>query len=182
MGASWASLGCSWESLGSFSGAKEPSWAPLGCSCCPSFRLFSLDLLRSRCFSSLGASSGRFGVSKMTLRPFENRAPAEAAARFLKNRRFRSEDGLENAWGLSWARFGCFGGFLGSVLGGLGGSLGTPGGSPIAVKVILELSWASSFRPRCPSCRFFILSLRRSGSLFSSGVSFSPLGASRCRS
>ena len=36
LGFSWPSLGCSsgcsWGSLGGFSGAKEPSWAPLGCS------------------------------------------------------------------------------------------------------------------------------------------------------
>ena len=68
LGASWAPLGCSWGSLGDFSGAKEPSWAPLGCSCCPSSRLFSFDLLPSRCFSFLGAACGRSWVSKMTLR------------------------------------------------------------------------------------------------------------------
>ena len=68
LGYSWRHFDCSWGSLGSFSGAKEPSWAPLGCSCCPSSRLFSFDLLPSRCFSSLGASCGRSWVSKMTLR------------------------------------------------------------------------------------------------------------------
>ena len=68
LAASWAPLGCSWGSLGGFSGAKKPSWAHLGCSCCPSSRLFSFDLLPSRCFSSLGASCGRSWVSKMTLR------------------------------------------------------------------------------------------------------------------
>ena len=81
----------------------------------------------------------------------ENRAPAEAAARFLKNRRFRSEDGLENAWGLSWARFGCSRGLLGSPFGGLGGFLGAPGGYQASFKVILELSLASFWRLRCPS-------------------------------
>ena len=68
LGGSWALLGCSWGSLGGFSGAKGPSWVPLRCSCCSSSRLFSFDLLPSRCFSSLGASCGRSWVSKMTLR------------------------------------------------------------------------------------------------------------------
>ena len=69
LGYCWRHFDCSWGSLGSFSGAKDPSWAPLGCSCCPSSRLFSFDLLRRLIFSSLGDSCGRFGVSKMTLRP-----------------------------------------------------------------------------------------------------------------
>ena len=81
----------------------------------------------------------------------KNQAPASAAARFLKNRRFRSEDGLENAWGLSWARFGCSRGLLGSPFGGLGGFLGAPGGYQASFKVILELSLASFWRLRCPS-------------------------------
>ena len=35
-GGSWAPLGCSWGSLGSFSGAKRPSWAPLAALLKPS--------------------------------------------------------------------------------------------------------------------------------------------------
>ena len=108
LGLSWASFGRSWGSLGGllgfsavlaggFSGAKEPSWAPLGCSCCPSSRLFSCDILRRRCFFT---SWGLFG-SILGLQDdpptLKNRAPASAAARFLKNQRFRSEDGLESA-------------------------------------------------------------------------------------
>ena len=59
----------------------------------------------------------------------------------MKIRRFRSEDGLESAWGLSWARFGCSRGLLGSPFGGLGGFLGAPGGYQASFKVILELSF-----------------------------------------
>ena len=86
---SWASLGRSWGSLGGllgfsgvllgvskeFAGAKEPYWAPLGCSCCPSSRLFSFHLLRRRCFPYLGDSSGRFWVSKMTFQPSKIELP-----------------------------------------------------------------------------------------------------------
>ena len=72
LGASWAPLGCSSGSLRGVSEAKEPSWVLFGCSCCPSSRLISFDLLSSRVFSSPGASCGRFWVSKMTLRPHKS--------------------------------------------------------------------------------------------------------------
>ena len=65
LGLSWASFGCSWGSLGGLFGSPVASLFPLR----PSARLFLFYLLRSRCVSSFGASSGRFGVSKMTLRP-----------------------------------------------------------------------------------------------------------------
>ena len=73
---------------------------------------FSALLVRSSSKSLFFISRGLFG-SILGLQDdpptLENRAPASAAARFLKNQRFRSEDGLESALGLTWARFGCFG-------------------------------------------------------------------------
>ena len=112
-GASWAPLRCSWESLGSCLGNKEPYCDPLGCFCCPSSRLFSFDLLRSRCFfiswGLFGSSLGLQGDSPT----LKNRAPARTAARFLKSRRFRSEGGLQSVLGLSWASFGRSWGSLG---------------------------------------------------------------------
>ena len=151
LGASWAPLRCSLGSLGNFLGAKEPSWAPLGCSCCPSSRLLSFDLLRSRCFCMSWSLFGSILGLQDDPPTLKNRAPASAAARFLKNRRFRSEDGLESAWGLYWACFGCSRGLLGSPFGGLGGFLGAPGGYQASFKVIMELSLASFWRLRCPS-------------------------------
>ena len=71
----------------------------------------------------------------------ENRAPASAAARFLKNQRFRSEDGLESALGLSWARFGCSRGLLGNPFGALGGFLG-------ALWVVLGAPWELQVAPQ----------------------------------
>ena len=128
-GASWAPLGCSWGPLGGFSGAKEPSWAPVGCSCCPSSRLFLFCLLRSRCLSYI--SRGLFG-SILGLQDdpptLKNQAPALAAARFLKNQRFRSEGGLESVLGLSWASFGRSWGSLGGLLGSSGVLLGVSRG------------------------------------------------------
>ena len=36
---------------------------------------------------------------------------------FLKNQRFRPQDGFESVFGLSWVRFGSFWGYFGSCLG-----------------------------------------------------------------
>ena len=58
----------------------------------------------------------------------KNRAPASAAARFLKNRRLRSEGGLQSVLGLSWASFGRSWGSLGGLLGSSGVLLGVSWG------------------------------------------------------
>ena len=165
LGLSWASFGRSWGSLGGFLGFSAvllgASWGLLGSqgtilgsSWVLLLSFFSALLVRSSSKSLFFISSGLFG-SILGLQDdpptLKNRAPASAAARFLKNRRFRSEDGLESAWGLSWARFGCSRGLLGNPFGGLGGFLGAPGGYQASFKVILELSLASFWRLRCPS-------------------------------
>ena len=58
----------------------------------------------------------------------KNRAPASAAARFLKNRRLRSEGGLASVLGLSSASFGRSWGSLGGLLGSSGVLLGVSWG------------------------------------------------------
>ena len=67
---------------------------------------------------------------------FKNDGFMRAAARFLKNQHFRSKDGFESVWGLSWAPFG-------SSWGSLGGSLGALHRPKRASRFDLELSWAS---------------------------------------
>ena len=45
-GGSWAPLGCSWGSLGSFSGTKRPFWAPLAALLTPSVaHIFFSDVI-----------------------------------------------------------------------------------------------------------------------------------------
>ena len=137
----WAPLRCYWGSLGSFLEAKEPSWAPLGCSCCPYSRLLSFDLLRRRCFFITWGLFGSILGLQDDPPTLKNQAPASAAARFLKNRRLRSEGGLQSVLGLSWASFGrswvSLGGLLGFsgvLLGGSWELLGSQG-------IILGSSW-----------------------------------------
>ena len=55
---------------------------------------------------------------------------------FVKKQRFRSKDGFESVWGLSWAPFG-------SSWGSLGGSLGALHRPKRASRFDLELPWAS---------------------------------------
>ena len=59
----------------------------------------------------------------------ENHDFVSTGARFLKNRRLRSEDGLEIVLGLYWASFGCSSGSLGGLLGSSGVLLGVSCGS-----------------------------------------------------
>ena len=121
LGLSWASFGRSWGSLGGllgFSGVLlGVSWellgsqgTILGSSWVLLLSFFSALLVRSSSKSLFFISRGLFG-SILGLQDdpptLENRAPASAAARFLKNRRLRSEDGLQSALGLSCARSGC---------------------------------------------------------------------------
>ena len=165
LGTSWAPDGCSGGSLGGFSGAKEPYWAPLGCSCCPSSRLFSFDLLRSRCFSCLGASLGRFWVHKMTLRLSKTLISCRRELVFRKrNLRFRPENGLESVLALSWASSGRSwwspGGLLGSfgvLLGVSWGLLGSQG-TILGSSRVLLLSFFSVFLVRSSSKSFFVFS------------------------
>ena len=57
---------------------------------------------------------------------------------FVKKQSFRSDDGLESFWGLSWRHFGCSWGLLGGSVGALGGFLGAPGGIATTLTMILE--------------------------------------------
>ena len=72
---------------------------------------------------------------------FKNLDFALAGARFLKNRRVRSEDGLESVLGLSWASFGRSWGSLGGLLSSSGVSLGISWGLLGGQGTILGSSW-----------------------------------------
>ena len=64
---------------------------------------------------------------------------AEILTFMKKKLRFRSKDGFESVWGLSWAPFG-------SSWGSLGGSLGALHRPQRASRFIWELSWTSFAR------------------------------------
>ena len=105
---------------------------------------FSALLVRSSSKSLFFISRGLFG-SILGLQDdpptLKNRAPASAAARFLKNLRFRYEDSLESVLGLSWASFGRSWGSLGGLLGSSGVLLGVSWGLLGSQGTILGSSW-----------------------------------------
>ena len=76
-------------------------------------------------FCSLSNLLGSILSSQEGPPTLKNRAPASAAARFLKNRRLRSEGGLQSVLGLSWASFGRSWGSFWAPLRCSWGSLGT---------------------------------------------------------
>ena len=134
-------------------------WGFLG----PFSRLFLFYFLRSRCLSSLGASSGRFWVSQMTLWP--------SKTLISSRRRFRSEDGLESVLGLSWASFGRYWGSLGSLLGssevlvGVSRELLGSQGTILGSSWVLLLSFFSALLVRSSSQSFFFMSWGLFGSI-----------------
>ena len=142
-------------------------------SCCPSSRLFLFCLLRSRCFSSLGASSGRFWVSKMTLRPSKIELPHKRGLDFWKIDVFDSKVVLRASWGSLGPLLGALGGLLGASWAPLGCSWGSLGGFSGAK----EPSWAPLGCSCCPSSRLFSFDLLRTLFLFFSwGFLWSILG------
>ena len=76
-----------------------------------------------------------------------------AGARFFKNHRFRSEDGLESVLGRSWASFGRSWGSVGGLFGSSGVLLGVSWGLLGGQGTILSSSWVllgtSCARLRC---------------------------------
>ena len=94
----------------------------------------------------------------------KNRAPASAAARFLKNRRLRSEGGLQSVLGLSWASFwrswGSLWGLLGfsGVLLGVSWELLGSQGTILGSYWVLLLSFFSALLVRFYSQSLFFMS------------------------
>ena len=86
-------------------------------------------------FVPLRSSWGRLWAPQLTFRAFKNRRIRQEIQRFLKNLRFRSEDGLESVLGPSWASLGRSWGSLGGLLGPSGVLLGCSWG-------LLGASWA----------------------------------------
>ena len=87
-----------------------------------------LHVFSEAVFCSSSKLLGTILGSTTDLPSLKNLDFVSAGARFLKNRRLRSEDALGIVLGLYWASFGCSSGSLGGLLGSSGVLLGVFGG------------------------------------------------------